>query len=295
MDITRTELKNMLWKIGQTKTANALNITMSKLLVVCADYDIPLPPREYWYGKTKEIPLPNPEQDVLVCLEKKPNPILGKIQKHQELLSKPIIPNLADCFPYYNEAEQAKLQAAFDALKMESELSETPHAEITKYWAYQDSGKGLKKFQPTLKFKTSLREIDSVVFIFIDQLFKAFESVGARIYSDSEATKIEFGDITFAIKFKLPSFKNNLRENVVTRNGIVAANAATNDEPLYIWKDMIIMEMNITGPTGHLKSHKITPHPDESFNMLLKRMFVEVVEIAGKARGVDNERLGKDK
>ena len=96
---------------------------MSKLRVVCNDYDIPLPPKEYWYGITKEIPLPNPEFDVQVCLDKKPNSILENFKKSAEQNSKPVIPSLADCLPYYSASEQAKLQVAFDALQMEGTLA----------------------------------------------------------------------------------------------------------------------------------------------------------------------------
>lgn len=143
----------------------------------------------------EQFPLPYPEEDVLVSLAKKPNPIVENKKKRTEQTDKPAIPSLADCLKFYPEEEWDKLQAAFDALHMEPALSPTPHAEITKYWAYQEKGKGMKKLRPTLKFKTSLREIDAEVFIFIDQLLKAFESVGARIYSDPEATKIELADV----------------------------------------------------------------------------------------------------
>ena len=217
MYISRKELYDQLWSIGQMKTAKELNITLSKLYVVCADYDIPLPPREYWYGRTEKFPLPNPEQDVQVCLAKKPNPIVENMKKSVEKNRKPEIPSLSNCFKYYPVEEWDKLQAAFDALHMEPALSPTPHPEITKYWAYKENGKGMKKLQPTLKFKTSLREIDTEVFIFIDQLLKAFESVGARIYSDPEATKIEYGSYTYSLTFKLPAFKNKVLGNTVRR------------------------------------------------------------------------------
>ena len=222
MYISREKLYELLWSIGQMKTAEELNITTSKLLVVCADYDIPLPPREFWYGKMEQIPLPNPEQDVLVSLAKKPNPIVENVKKSEEQKAKPVIPNLADCFKFYPEEEWDKLQSAFDALHMDPALSPTPHEEIQKYWAYQENSKGMKKLQPTLKFKTSLREIDEEVFIFIDQLLKAFDSLGARIYSDPEATKIVYGDYIFTLTFKLPAYKNNLRENLAVRKQTVA-------------------------------------------------------------------------
>ena len=89
------------------------------------------------------------------------------MKKCEEQNNKPDIPSLADCLPYYSASEQAKLQAAFDALQMEGTLSLTPHAEIMKYFAYQEKWKGMKKLKPTLKFRTRLLEIDAEVFIFI--------------------------------------------------------------------------------------------------------------------------------
>jgi len=278
MKITRTELREMLWTIGQAKTAKELNITLSKLRVVCNDYDIPLPPREFWYGLTPEIPLPNPELDVPVCLDKKPNPILEKRNKRAEQNSKPVIPCLADYLPYYSADDQTKIQAAFNALQMEGTLSPTPHPEITKYFAYQEKWKGMKKLQPTLKFKTRLRVIDAEVFIFIDQLLKVFETIGARIYSDPEATKIEYAGQTFSLTFKLPSYRNNTRVNLITHN--TEPEMIMIVEPAFFWKGIIIIQMDIQGnkPSIQFKSQTIRQHMDESLSALLKRTFVEIVK-----------------
>lgn len=280
MKITRKELREMLWTIGQWKTAKELNITLSKLRVVCNEYDIPLPPREFWYGLTPEIPLPNPELDVPVCLDKKPNPILERRNKRTEQNSKPVIPNLADYLPYYSVDDQTKIQAAFNALQMEGTLSPTPHPEITKYFSYQEQWKGMKKVQPTLKFKTKLREIDAEVFIFIDQLLKAFETIGARIYSDLEATKIEYEGQTYSLKFILPTYRNNTRVNLITHN--TEPEMIMIVEPAFFWNGIIIIQIDIKGNklSSQLESQTITQHLDESLNALLKRTFVKIVKIA---------------
>ena len=177
---------------------------------------------------------------------------------------------------------------------MEGTLSPTPHPEITKYFAYQDQWKGMKKLQPTLKFKTKLSEIDAEVFIFIDQLLKAFETIGARIYSDPEATKIEYAGQTFSLTFKLPAYRNNTRVNLITHN--TEPEMIMIVEPPFFWKGIIIIQIDIQGnkPCVQFKSQTITQHMDESLNVLLKRTFVEMVKMGVvAAKGVDDENLKK--
>lgn len=292
MKILRTELYEKIWSIGISKTANELNVPYNKLKSACSEHDIPLPSPKYWgvlyMGKETPVKtqLPNPEENIEILINagrptvKKikeiSTPIKVSISKVEAktAYNKPVTQH-TNYFDYFSSEEQMKLIEAFNSLKMNKTLSKNPHREIIKFKQKQKNPDSyFYKREPKLIIKSASEEIFPEAFIFIDSLFKALEKANATIVTTLEKTQVHYKHYIFSLSFKIPATKVSLMPD--------DKDYTTYKTYKYVSKEILSIEIdrNERWHPNFPRTTTISQKANESFEELLKRLFIKVFSLA---------------
>lgn len=293
LKITRTSLYEKIWTIGVTKTANELRVPYYKLKISCAEHNIPLPTQAYWgllymgNEKPDRTPLPHPEDDCVIFIETVRNALTKESivtatdespiavqapSKEPEADNKFSIPS---AFEYFTSEEQTNLLNAYNSLKMTKSLSSKPHNEIIKY---KTLIKNRGKFYNRQSFKAIIQSGADDIFpealIFIDSLLKALEKANATITVNRDETMVHYKHYLFTLRFRAPSTKVNLTPDDKEYESYRTYK--------YVAKGILSIEIE-RDERGHLnypRTTTVTQKTNESFDDLLKRLFVKIFSLA---------------